>query len=71
MCEEIERRVLTHQVQAQARLIEQLRSRGLFGFFQRRRLRKMQEAGQIAVYLREDFLRAAYLALKELIRRGL
>lgn len=61
-------RSLDHQVQAQARLIEQLRSRSPLGFFQRRRLRKMHTAGERAVYLREDALRAENIALKEKLR---
>ena len=65
---EPELRSLTHQVQAQARLIEALRSRSPFGFFQRRRLRKMQRVEEVATYLREDALRSQLIELKAKLR---
>lgn len=55
---------LENVAQAQAEEIEHLRSRGLFGFFQRRRVRKMMEAGTLARRLREDELRGQIHRLK-------
>jgi hypothetical protein len=55
---------MEHQIQAQARLIEQLQSKGLFGFLQRRRIRKME----LPRYIREDELRALNIHLKERVR---
>ncbi len=52
------------QVQTQARLIEQLQSRGLLGLLQRRRIRKMD----LPKYIREDELRALNVRLKQRIR---
>jgi len=55
---------LENIIQVQAEEIEHLRSRGLLGFFQRRRLRKMYDAGTLARRLREDVLRGQVRALK-------
>ena len=52
------------QVQTQARLIEQLQSRGLLGLLQRRRVRKMD----LPRYIREDELRALNIRLKQKVR---
>ncbi|MEE9149970.1 MAG: hypothetical protein V3U27_21540 [Candidatus Tectomicrobia bacterium] len=52
------------QAQTQARLIEQLQSRGLLGLLQRRRVRKMD----LPRYIREDELRALNARLKQKVR---
>ncbi len=57
-----------HQLQEQARLIERLTSSGIQGFFQRRRIRKMQEGDELAQYIREDELRALNVRLKQRVR---
>lgn len=59
---------LENIVQAHAEEIEHLRSRGLLGFFQHRRLRKMYEAGTLARRLREDELRTQVHRLKTEVR---
>ena len=64
--EEVRR--LENVVQAQAEVIEHLKSRGVFGFFQRRRLRKMTEAGRMVHRLKEDELRQQNFRLKERVR---
>ncbi len=61
---DVENQHLTNQVQVQARLIEQLQSRGLLGLLQRRRVRKMD----LPRYIREDELRALNVRLKEKVR---
>ena len=61
-------RKLENIVQSQAEEIEHLKSKGIFGFFQRRRLRKMMEAGRLVHRLKEDELRQQNLRLKERIR---
>lgn len=61
-------RALEHTLQAQARLIDQLTSRSILGFFQRRRVRKMREVGELVRYLREDALRAENIELKSKLR---
>jgi hypothetical protein len=53
-----------HQLQQQARLIEQLKSSGILGFFQRRRVRKLS----LPKYIREDELRALNVRLKQKVR---
>lgn len=60
---------LENVTQAQAEEIEHLRSRGLLGFFQRRRLRKMMEAGTLVRRLREDELRVQVHRLKAALRK--
>ncbi len=55
---------MEHQIQAQARLIERLQSKGLFGILQRRRIRKMD----LPRYIREDELRAQNVHLKQRVR---
>lgn len=57
-----------HQLQQQARLIDALTSPGVLGFFQRRRLRKLRQAGEIVRQIREDELRADNLRLKSFLR---
>lgn len=64
--EEVRR--LENILQAQAEEIEHLKSRGVFGFFQRRRLRKATEAGRMVHRLKEDELRQQNLRLKERVR---
>lgn len=54
-----------HQLQAQARLIDQLQSKGPFGILQRRRIRKMD----LPKYIREDELRAQNVRLKQQVRQ--
>ena len=51
--------------QAQAELIEHLTSKNIFGWFQRRRVRKMPQAKTLERRLREDELRAHVLRLKK------
>lgn len=62
-------RAQEHIIQSQARLIETLRSRSPFGWFQRRRIRKMQEAESAARYRREDALRQENIQLKQELAR--
>jgi len=56
---------LENITQAQAELIERLTSKSIFGFFQRRRVRKMLQGKQLVRRLREDELRAHVLRLKK------
>jgi hypothetical protein len=68
MCNSDTVRHLENVIQAQADEIEHLRSKGIFGFFQRRRLRKGTEAGRIVHRLKEDELRQQNFRLKERVR---
>jgi len=61
---------LVHLVQEQALLIEALTARGLFGFFQRRRLHRLRAVGTLARRVREDELRALNLILKRQLRKS-
>ena len=65
---EIENQHLVNQVQAQARLIEQLESKGMFGFFQRRRIQKGKQGEVFSTYLVEDRLRNDNINLKKKLR---
>jgi len=64
----VENQHLTNQVQAQARLIERLRAKGLVSFFQRRRIQKGKQGETFAQYLREDKLRNENIQLKKKLR---
>lgn len=64
----VENQHLTNQTQAQVRLIDELTSQGLFGFFQRRRIQKGKQGETFATYLREDKLRNENLQLKKKLR---
>lgn len=64
----VENQHLSNQVQAQARLIERLESKGILGFFQRRRIQKGKQGETFATYLREDKLRNENIQLKKKLR---
>lgn len=68
MCDSDEVKHLENIAQAQAEEIEHLKSKGVFGFFQRRRLRKMLQAGRIVSRLKEDELRQQNAYLKGRVR---
>ena len=68
MCDTDTVKHLENVVQAQAEEIEHLKSQGIFGLFQRRRLRKMMQAGRIVSRLKEDELRQQNAYLKGRVR---
>ena len=61
----VQLQTLENTVQAQEEFIEHLKSHGIFGWFQRRRIRKMMEGKILVRRLREDSMRAQILRLKE------
>jgi len=64
----VENQHLINQVQAQTRLIEELTSKGLLGFFQRRRIQRGKQGETFAAYLKNDQLRNQNIQLKKELR---